>query len=118
MQLPDWWEYPAQCEHGHEWGPGRVIVSWVHCRCGPALAAVGGRGPAGHQVVPCRADGCQSRWHRPRHELEESNIRYASLCGGLVTPSQGPGNDSVRLFQGLIKAREDGNETVEAGNWP
>jgi len=66
--LPDWWDYPAQCEHGHPWGPGRVIVSWMHCRCPEAVEAVAGRGPAGHQVVSCRAEGCRSRWYRPRHE--------------------------------------------------
>jgi len=67
-KLPDWWDYPAQCEHGHEWGPNRVIVSWTHCHCGPAVAAADGRGPAGHVTVSCRHPGCGSRWYRPRHD--------------------------------------------------
>jgi hypothetical protein len=46
VRLPDWGDYPAQCEHGHLRGPERVIVSWRPCRCGPALAAAQGRGPA------------------------------------------------------------------------
>lgn len=24
--LPDWWEFPEQCQPGHPWGPGRVIA--------------------------------------------------------------------------------------------
>ncbi len=38
MRLPDWWEYPAQCEGGHGGGPGRVIVSWHPCEFAAALA--------------------------------------------------------------------------------
>jgi len=51
VQLPDWWCSPEQCDHGHQWGPGRVIVSWTHCHCESAEAAAGGRGPAGHVLV-------------------------------------------------------------------
>jgi len=29
--------YPLECEHGHEWGPGRIIVSWQPCECVPLL---------------------------------------------------------------------------------
>jgi hypothetical protein len=68
VRLPEWWDYPAQCEHGHPWGPERVIVSWLSCHCGPALAAAGDRGPAGHRVVSCRAEGCRSVWYRPPHD--------------------------------------------------
>ena len=45
-----------------------MIVNWVNCNCGPALAAAGERGAAGHQVVHCRAEGCRSAWYKPRHE--------------------------------------------------
>jgi hypothetical protein len=44
VRLPDWWDYPAQCEHGHPWGPERVIVSWMHCRCPAAVEAVADAG--------------------------------------------------------------------------
>lgn len=39
------------------------------------MQAAGGRGPPGHVVVSCRAEGCRSRWYRPRCE-----------AGGLSTP--------------------------------
>jgi hypothetical protein len=68
VRLPDWWDYPAQCEHGHPSGPERVIVSWMHCHCPPAVTAARDRGPAGHQVVRCRTEGCRSAWYRPRCE--------------------------------------------------
>jgi hypothetical protein len=68
VQLPDWWKYPAACEQGHAWGPGRVIVSWVACHCEAAVRAVGEGGVAGHRVVSCRAEGCRSAWFRPRCE--------------------------------------------------
>jgi len=69
VRLPDWWQYPAACEQGHPWGPGRVIVSWMHCHCGPAVAAAGGRGPPGHLAVFCNASpGCRSVWFRPSCE--------------------------------------------------
>ncbi len=42
VRLPDWWCYPQRCQFGHEWGPNRVIVSWVMCGCPPAVAARGG----------------------------------------------------------------------------
>jgi len=68
VRRPDWWCYPERCQHGHEWGPGLIIVSWVLCDCPAALAAqerVGG--PAGHMAVFCDASpGCRSVWHRPR----------------------------------------------------
>jgi hypothetical protein len=28
VRRPAWLFYPLECEHGHEWGPGRVLVSW------------------------------------------------------------------------------------------
>jgi len=62
--LPRWWAYPRACEHGHRWGPGKVIVSWSPCDCDPALAEPG----RGHLTVSCRAPGCRSRWHKPPHD--------------------------------------------------
>ena len=62
---PYWWDYPAVCEHGHEWGLAWVLVGWEQCSC-PRVLEVGG--PAGHTVAYCRAEGCRSRWYRPRHE--------------------------------------------------
>jgi hypothetical protein len=41
VRLPDWWDYPAACEHGHPWGPGRVLIGWKSCRCAPVLEAAG-----------------------------------------------------------------------------
>jgi hypothetical protein len=63
---PDWWPYPEHCAKGHPWGPGRIIVSWEPCQCGPARAAQP-RG-SGHRVVLCRTDGCRSVWYEPPHD--------------------------------------------------
>jgi len=45
-------------------GPGNVIVSWMPCDCEPANDS----GHLGHLTVSCQADGCDSRWYRPRHD--------------------------------------------------
>ena len=37
---------------------------------GALVSDVAAGGPAGHTVVYCRAEGCPSRWYRPRHEPE------------------------------------------------
>jgi hypothetical protein len=67
VQRPDWWCYPERCANGHEWGPGRIILSWMPCDCPPAMADRE-KGP-GHMVVQCHAaPGCQSAWYKPRHE--------------------------------------------------
>ena len=63
---PDWWTYPVHCQHGHPWGPGRVIVAWSPCDCAPARAQQL-KGP-GHLTVRCRAEGCTSIWYKPRHD--------------------------------------------------
>jgi hypothetical protein len=63
---PAWWCYPERCQNGHEWGPGRIILSWMPCDCPPAAAARE-HGP-GHLVVHCQAPGCRSAWYQPRHE--------------------------------------------------
>jgi len=76
VRLPAWWDYPAQCERRHPWGPGLVLVGWKSCNCPPVLEA---GGPAGHTVVYCRAEGCRSRWYRPRHEPERDGPGLAGL---------------------------------------
>ncbi len=68
VRRPDWWYYPLECEHGHEWGPGRVLVSWQRCHCAPARAAHPDRHAWGHLTVTCRAPGCGWTWYEPRHE--------------------------------------------------
>jgi hypothetical protein len=56
VRRPNWWCYPERCQNGHEWAPGRIIVSWQPCECGPAVAERE-HGP-GHLVVHCQAPGC------------------------------------------------------------
>lgn len=70
VRLPDWWDFPQACEHGHAWGTGPVLVGWRMCDCPPAVAASGGEyANAGHRVVYCNAEpGCRSVWYRLRHE--------------------------------------------------
>jgi len=48
VRRPDWWFYPERCQHGHEWGPGRVLVSFTRCDCAAVLAAYGETGGLGH----------------------------------------------------------------------
>ena len=68
VHRPLWWCYPLACEHGYEWGPGRIIVSWQPCECAPAAAER--EHEPGHLVVHCQAPGCRSAWYQPRHEPE------------------------------------------------
>jgi hypothetical protein len=70
MRRPVWWNYPEQCQYGHEWGPGLITVNWSPCTCAPAVAARGQVPGAGHLVVGCDTPGCRSRWYEPRHEPE------------------------------------------------
>lgn len=60
IELPDWWLFPVACRAGHEWGPGRVTVSWTPCPCA-------GNSGRGHQSVRCVAEGCGETWHDPPH---------------------------------------------------
>lgn len=63
MRLPDWWTYPTRCHHGHEWGPGKVIVGWMTC----SECAAGRANGNGHRYVKCRTKGCSSTWYDPPH---------------------------------------------------
>jgi hypothetical protein len=75
--LPDWWTYPTQCQEGHAWRPGRVIVSWQPCQCQPAREAQS-RGP-GHRVVECRTKGCTSApWFDPVHNEATARLEVTS----------------------------------------
>ena len=71
VRRPDWWSryYPLECQHGHPWGPGRIIVSWTLCDC-PSAVAAQTTGPAGHVTVHCATPRCRSVWYKPRHEPE------------------------------------------------
>jgi hypothetical protein len=69
-RLPAWWAYPERCENGHEWGPGKVAVSWSPCQCRPAREAQP-RG-SGHLTVECRTPGCRSVWYQPEHDQATS----------------------------------------------
>jgi len=65
-RLPNWWTYPAQCAAGHPWGPGKVIVSWQPCHCGPARAVL--PTGSGHRTISCRAQGCGAIHYDPPHD--------------------------------------------------
>ncbi len=64
--LPDWWTYPTRCGNGHDWGPGRVIVSWMPCLCDPAREAQ--QKGSGHRVIVCRTPGCGFEVYEPWHD--------------------------------------------------
>ena len=68
VRRPAWWFYPQQCGIGHEWGPGRVLVSFTRCGCPPVRAAYGETGGFGHLTVACGEQGCRSVWYDPPHE--------------------------------------------------
>ena len=57
--------YPERCEHGHEWGPGLILVSWQRCHCAPARAAHPDSAAWGHLTVLFRVPGCDSIWYSP-----------------------------------------------------
>jgi hypothetical protein len=68
VRRPDWWCYPQRCENGHEWGPGRVLVSWERCWCPGAQTLHPDRAIWGHFTVACRAPGCRWVWYDPPHQ--------------------------------------------------
>ena len=52
----------------------------------PAVAAAGGRGPAVHVTVSCRAEGCKSIWYKPRHEPEGGHMLLFISLGTIELP--------------------------------
>src|SRR5690242_7368333 len=77
---PAWWCYPELCANGHEWGPGRIILSWMPCDCPPAMADR--EKDPGHMVVHCHtAPGCRSAWCQPRHERGVQLAAGERKCG-------------------------------------
>jgi hypothetical protein len=67
VRRPGWWFYPEQCANGHEWGPGRVLVSWQRCHCAGGRAAHPEDHSWGHLTVECGEPGCRWKWYSPRH---------------------------------------------------
>jgi len=65
VQRPEWWRYPERCANGHEWGPGRVLVSWQRCRCAGAQTLHEDQAIWGHVTIACPAPGCRSVWYDP-----------------------------------------------------
>ena len=65
VRRPAWWYYPKRWEHGHEWGPGRVLVSWVRCHCPAARAAHPDDAAWGYLEVACGEPGCRWVWCDP-----------------------------------------------------
>ena len=68
--LPARWYYPEQCENGHEWGPGRVLVSWKRCNCAGAQTAHPEDHSWGHTTVECGEPGCRWKCRRRRISRE------------------------------------------------
>jgi hypothetical protein len=66
VRRPRWWTYPLECANHHPWGPGKVIVSWVPCQCGPARTAQERGG--GHRAISCPVPGCRSVFYDPPHD--------------------------------------------------
>lgn len=84
MSLPWWWTYPTKCGNGHAWGPGKVIVSWLPCQCGPARAAQP-RG-SGHRTISCRVPGCRYACYDPPHQSEPGQGNAAGQEDSGLTP--------------------------------
>ena len=47
VRRPAWWWYLEECEKGHEWAPGRVLVGWVRCQLRPGPRRSPGAGGLG-----------------------------------------------------------------------
>jgi len=92
VSLPWWWTYPTKCGNGHVWGPGKVIVSWLPCQCGPAREAQP-RG-SGHRTIACRTPGCRYACYDPPHEPEPGQASAGRADGWLT---RGPGVAQGRL---------------------
>jgi len=60
--------YPKRCRNGHEWGPGRMLVTWKRCSCPGAQTLHPDQAIWGHFIVACRERGCRSVWYDPPHE--------------------------------------------------
>lgn len=68
VQRPVWWCYPERCSNGHEWGPGRVLVSWQHRSWRGRQVGAPGRSRLGAPDGACQVPVGHSVWFRPRHE--------------------------------------------------
>jgi hypothetical protein len=47
VRRPAWWWYLEECEKGHEWAPGRVLVGWVRGQLRPGPRRSPGAGGLG-----------------------------------------------------------------------
>jgi hypothetical protein len=46
------WTDPEHCGNGHLWGPGRVLLSWMPCQCGPPPRSRSGGRPWPQVILP------------------------------------------------------------------
>jgi hypothetical protein len=83
-ELPSWWGYPAACQRGHEWGPGKVIVSWKPCDCQSAKDA----GKLGHLSVSCQEPG---------------KLRLAGMTIGMGRAAEAKGQESGIDYMTLLR---------------
>src|SRR6266516_3623724 len=79
VQRPGWWCYPLECQNGHVWAPGTILVGWTPCDCAPAVAAHGSASGAGHLVGLLRAPGVPV-------DLVPAAARAGHLTGVTVRP--------------------------------
>ena len=89
VERPDWWSryYPERCSNGHDWAPGKIIVSWMLCDCPPAQAAQAAR--------PSRARGRAVR----NTPLPISLVQAAARAQGRVRLGRPPGGRDSRVGQ-------------------
>jgi hypothetical protein len=116
VRLPAWWSWPERCEHGHEWGPGLVLVSFERCNCAPVRTAYpDGRG-RGHLTVACGTRGCRSTWYTPPHERPPgltSLLPQAQIVGGELWPGP-PSRNPASLCDRHSTATGEQLVTLEA----
>jgi hypothetical protein len=111
---PAWWCYPLECANGHEWGPGRIIVSWQPCDCGPAARRAGVRRAAmryvalsdgtstGGVVIAAGAYGelpgaCPGRERQPARGASASRMRVLLVSWTCNAPRDGATRWNARM---------------------
>lgn len=85
---------PAECPHGHQLGPGRVLVRFRKCTCPGARTGTMG-GHILHECDACRAEGWQTIRFWPWHVSSHQAVRLSAVAGA---PAAGP-----RQFQNRFR---------------
>jgi len=114
VPVPGWWTYPRQCENGHPWAPGRVIVRWRRCFC------VGEEPGTGHTIVTCGAEGCGWSWYWPSHDACEGKelSRVSRAARPSARRGSPPGSATKLPCRARTWLRRPVTTVTTCGPWP